>query len=653
MTSPLSLLSLSTHSTELLDLHPTLCSSTHCLASMASLTSPVSAGESKEQLQHPPPNPPDSLYEEVEVDISDDDEDLLATPLPSFAPLTSDPSSLPPTTSAEQTLTHQFLTGLKAYNHRPADIPVPLFIDLPPPPPPPPSSALSPYHFLSALLSRAGLHQSLSIFQSEFNDSPQPPTLDLTPDLHLNEQLHSQVEALQGEVGRVRAEVESLTGRMASLTHQRDFHRLHHRRVLEEKGRMERDLRRLEVHYGGYDELMARMKREVERGQKERMLAKIEKEKMKDKLRKLQEDLTRAQAEAKEREREGAGRGPSPPPPQVGGKRHGGKKVAGVFPPPPSPPNPFASTTFPSPSSSSLQSMSLTKTFPAHQAPVSTLAFHPTKSVLCTGGDDALWKLWGSPRGELIMTGEGHKGWVSDVKFVGDRGTRLVTGGGDGTVKLWDLLHAECVETYGGGGEAVVWGVDVHHTGDLVIAGYLDTTARAYDLHTGVVRVTLRGHGDAVNAVQFLPLSSTLLTASADHTLALWDLRAPSPSPLTVMKGHTNAVLSLSVHQAGVMAFSVDADGGLVQWDLRAAGQVARGGVEGNGGVYDVAVDRGGRVVVTGGEDGVVRLWDVAEGLGLTKELRGHEGRVDAVAWDPSGAYVVSGGADNTWRIWA
>ena len=51
----------------------------------------------------------------------------------------------------------------------------------------------------------------------------------------------------------------------------------------------------------------------------------------------------------------------------------------------------------------------------------------------------------------------------------------------------------------------------------------------------GVCVSTLRGHADSVNAVYFLPYTNTLVTASADKTLSLWDTRTvgtPPPPPL-------------------------------------------------------------------------------------------------------------------------
>lgn len=48
---------------------------------------------------------------------------------------------------------------------------------------------------------------------------------------------------------------------------------------------------------------------------------------------------------------------------------------------------------------------------------------------------------------------------------------------------------------------------------------------------------TLRGHADSVNGVVFMPYSNTLVSCSADKTLALWDTRTVS----------RNTTLSLSL----------------------------------------------------------------------------------------------------------
>lgn len=53
---------------------------------------------------------------------------------------------------------------------------------------------------------------------------------------------------------------------------------------------------------------------------------------------------------------------------------------------------------------------------------------------------------------------------------------------------------------------------------------------------SGQCVLTLRGHADSINALQFLPYSNTVATCSADKTIALWDIR--TVSSLTCIRIH-------------------------------------------------------------------------------------------------------------------
>ena len=671
--------------------------------------------EAKEQLTtSSSSSPPDTtlstadnfIYEEVEIDDNPADTEaldvLLDQPLSDVSGTEEDEdsSSAAAVGLRDQRAVQQFLVGLKAYKQHRAQQPQQLPVSLLPPlvhhssttavnnhtaasrPATAAQPSIDTFAYLSSLLARTNLPNSLAVFQTEWNDSltanplqPIPP-LDLTPDLHLNTQLHTQLQQLTASNDSLSSQLTQLTQSLHSLRHQRDYHRLHHRRVIEEKGRLERDLRRLEAHYREYEPLMERMKREVERGGRERTMMRMEREKMKEKVRKLEQEAQRLQTELKEKssaaDEPSKASGAVAAGKQATKKRTKPQKVAAAWPPPPSPTNPFASSTVAAQSQQTPAAFSLTRTFAGHQAAVSALSFHPTRSLLLTASDDCTWKLWTAPRGELVLTGEGHRAWVSDVKVVGGSGAGsgkvVVSGSGDGLVKVWDLLEARCVSTFGPGGadggsvggENAVWSVDVHCGGEHVLASYLDGACKVFDLSTGTVRSTLRGHIDAVNTAAFLPFSSTVLTASADHTLSLWDLRsaaaAGTAQPFATLASHSAAVMSACVTLSGFHAFSVDVSGRLLQWDLRQRRllRAAASDAAVSGGLLDVSVDCREQWVVTGGEDGVVRCWDVADPLlACVKELTGHEGRVDCVEWEPSGAYIVSGGADSTFRIWS
>ena len=67
---------------------------------------------------------------------------------------------------------------------------------------------------------------------------------------------------------------------------------------------------------------------------------------------------------------------------------------------------------------------------------------HPPvpQAIIATVSDDETWKVWSVPNCDLLMSGEGHRDWVSGVAFH-PHGTMLATSAGDNTVKIWDFLQ--------------------------------------------------------------------------------------------------------------------------------------------------------------------------------------------------------------------
>ena len=43
------------------------------------------------------------------------------------------------------------------------------------------------------------------------------------------------------------------------------------------------------------------------------------------------------------------------------------------------------------------------------------IIIHPKKPVVVTASNYSTWWMWGLPTSDLIMTGEGHKDWVSGL----------------------------------------------------------------------------------------------------------------------------------------------------------------------------------------------------------------------------------------------
>ena len=82
------------------------------------------------------------------------------------------------------------------------------------------------------------------------------------------------------------------------------------------------------------------------------------------------------------------------------------------------------------------------------------------------------------------------------------------------------------------------------------------------------------GHLDAINALAFNPREEVIVaTASADNTIAIWDLRNISEKVHT-LEGHNDAVTALSWHpqEAGILA-SASYDRRILFWDFSRVGE--------------------------------------------------------------------------------
>lgn len=497
--------------------------------------------------------------------------------------------------------------------------------------------------FVRNFFMKNGMKRTLDIFQTEWYEMVQSgkfkdSELQVVPDDYArNQLLYDEVAMSRQELGKARMVAEKAKQTWDKLRKERDFHRMHHRRVVEEKNRLIVDLKRLKRHYEQYQPTLTELRHKYEVAMKEKMLIRLERDRFTTKIETLQKQLMGLQSDSKDEplvpQREYA----AAQSPKV-------SKEKTVPWPTDDRTNPYLSANF---EPSRAHEMKRAAQFKGgHVGPVSRVAFHPKVPVVATASDDHTWKMWSIPEGQLVLSGEGHKDWVSDVAFH-PRGALVATTSGDATVKIWDVEKESCRHTLTDHTQAV-WACAFHDLGDFIVTCSMDHSCKAFDLQSMRCRQQLRGHVDSVNYLTFQPCSNNVLTASGDKTVSLWDLR--TGLCVQTFYGHTNCCNHAQFNLKGDTIASSDADGIVKLWDVRVTSeflQIDTGHHPANSSSFD----RSGTVIAIASGDASVKIFNIEEKLFLTN-FEGHDDSVQDVTFGMNDKYLVTASSDCTFCLY-
>ncbi|KAL2342694.1 hypothetical protein Fmac_003979 [Flemingia macrophylla] len=167
------------------------------------------------------------------------------------------------------------------------------------------------------------------------------------------------------------------------------------------------------------------------------------------------------------------------------------------------------------------------------------------QNYLASTDYDGVVKLWDANTGQGFSCYTEHEKRAWSVDFSLACPTKFASGSDDCSVKLWSINEKNSLGRIRN--VANVCSVQFStHSSHLLAFGSSDSSAYCYDLRN--LRspwCVLTGHRKAVSYVKFLD-SETLVSASTDNTLKIWDLNKISPEcPSTsacslTLSGHTN-----------------------------------------------------------------------------------------------------------------
>lgn len=167
------------------------------------------------------------------------------------------------------------------------------------------------------------------------------------------------------------------------------------------------------------------------------------------------------------------------------------------------------------------------------------------RNYLASTDYDGVVKLWDAGTGEAVSNHIEHERRAWSVDFSRVDPIKLASGSDDCSVKLWSINEKKSLATIKS--VANVCCVQFSpYSAHLLSFGSADYRTYCYDLrNTSAPLCTLAGHDRAVSYVKFLD-SGTLVSASTDNTLKLWDLNKANngylstSSCILTFKGHTN-----------------------------------------------------------------------------------------------------------------
>ncbi|CAO2819171.1 unnamed protein product [Amaranthus hypochondriacus] len=167
------------------------------------------------------------------------------------------------------------------------------------------------------------------------------------------------------------------------------------------------------------------------------------------------------------------------------------------------------------------------------------------RNYLASTDYDGIVKLWDASTGQEFSQHIEHekRAWSVDFSLLDPM--KLASGSDDCTVKLWSINERNCLHTIRN--IANVCCVQFSpHSSHLVSFGSADYKIYCYDLrNANAPWCVLAGHEKAVSYVKFVD-SATLVSASTDNTLKLWDLSRTSSTSLSnnacslTLGGHKN-----------------------------------------------------------------------------------------------------------------
>ena len=280
-------------------------------------------------------------------------------------------------------------------------------------------------------------------------------------------------------------------------------------------------------------------------------------------------------------------------------------------------------------------------TFAAHSDYISSAAFLPNGQILSSSNDKSA-KLW-----DLNIADKdtmSHSKPILSLAFTND-GSTLASASLDNTIKLWHADTGKFIKQLKGNG-SIIRTIAFNGSGSLLAAAGDDKSITIYDAKSGLVKKTItNAHGHSIRSLCFTPDNNSLLSASFDKTVKVWNLS--SYSTTSTMNAHFDWVTSVACSPDSKYIASGSYDKTCIIW--KQSRQHRKINV--HDWVNNVAFSPDSKTVLVSYQDGKCIAYDPESGAELYK-LEGHKGKVNVGVFSSNGRAILTASDDGVLKIW-
>ncbi|MBD1915904.1 MULTISPECIES: serine/threonine-protein kinase [Cyanophyceae] len=256
----------------------------------------------------------------------------------------------------------------------------------------------------------------------------------------------------------------------------------------------------------------------------------------------------------------------------------------------------------------------------AHSNVVQAIATTVDQTTLISTGDDRTIRFWSLPDGRPLGQIDNAHGTPIRALEVSRNGRTLVSADSEGAIKLWPLTGSTGALNLPGmadGGPSHTLQADgtlndllFTRDNSMLVSGgkslQLWDLASLEDPNVGAdsLPTTLEGHTSFINRIDITDDDQTLVSASADQNVLLWDMATKAKT--AALEGHQGYVNTLRLE--GPLLWSADADKTILVWDLQQKAPIQRiTGFETD--IWRFTVQPNGQIITIGGTQPYIRLW--------------------------------------------